>query len=492
MCITATIRDAEFFRTTETQRFFRGCATSSVCPTIGEQTFSMDLGSVSVLASARCCDTDDCNVENLPAPDPQTDNGGRCFICFPGQSECQSVFPCAGVEDRCFQGEASSGSGSNPAFGCISQTVCDAAPDLGDFTLLDNIGQFTSGPTCCQGHFCNDGTISRRTTAAAPTTTPLQCLSCSDDSCSSPVSVPCSAETMCITATIRDAEVGQAEIQRFFRGCATSSVCPTIGERTFSMDSGSASVLASARCCDTDDCNVENLPAPDPQTENGGICFICLPGQSECQGRSLCEGVEDRCFEGDASSGSGSNPAFGCISQTVCDAAPDLGDFTLLDNIGPFTSGPTCCQGDRCNVRPISLRTTTAAPTTTPQPTPTTPEPTPESTPTTPEPTTSTEQGKLPPLRLFRLKQKLLRQQRLLRKQQRKLLGQLRLARQKHQQLVRQQQLLDRLQLVQKGQQQLQRHLQGVRQQQRQLLRHQRRLRQQQQKLIRQLQVLCQ
>ncbi|XP_029939766.1 uncharacterized protein LOC115382205 isoform X4 [Salarias fasciatus] len=492
MCITATIRDAELGQA-DTERFFRGCATSSVCPTIGEQTFSMDLGVASVLASARCCDTDDCNVENLPAPDAQTDNGGQCFACFPGQSDCQLRFSCAGVEDRCFEGEASSSSGNFPTFGCISQTVCDAAPDLGDFTLLDNIGQFTSGPTCCQGNLCNDGTISLTTTAAAPTTTPLQCLSCSDDSCSSPVSVPCSAETMCITATIRDAEFFRTtETQRFFRGCATSSVCPTIGEQTFSMDLGSVSVLASARCCDTDDCNVENLPAPDPQTDNGGRCFICFPGQSECQSVFPCAGVEDRCFQGEASSGSGSNPAFGCISQTVCDAAPDLGDFTLLDNIGPFTSGPTCCQGDRCNVRPISLRTTTAAPTTTPQPTPTTPEPTPESTPTTPEPTTSTEQGKLPPLRLFRLKQKLLRQQRLLRKQQRKLLGQLRLARQKHQQLVRQQQLLDRLQLVQKGQQQLQRHLQGVRQQQRQLLRHQRRLRQQQQKLIRQLQVLCQ
>ncbi|XP_029938454.1 mucin-5AC-like [Salarias fasciatus] len=368
MCITATIIDAGVGQA-GIQRFFRGCATSSVCPTTGERTFSMDSGSASVLASARCCDTDDCNVENLPAPDEQTDNGGTCFICLPGQSECQSTSFCEGVEDQCFEGDESSGSGSNPSFGCISQTVCDAAPDLGDFTLLENIGPFTSGPICCQGDNCNDGTISTRTTTAAPTTTPqptttpaptttpqptttpaptttpqptttpaptttpqptttpaptttnaptttpqptptettlstttpapLQCLSCSDDSCSSPVSVPCSAETMCITATIIDAGVAQAGIQRFFRGCATSSVCPTIGERTFSMDSGSASVLASARCCDTDDCNVENLPAPDEQTDNGGTCFICLPGQSECRSTSFCEGVEDQCFEGD-------------------------------------------------------------------------------------------------------------------------------------------------------------------------------------------------
>ncbi|CAN9500825.1 unnamed protein product [Ophioblennius macclurei] len=125
-----------------------------------------------------------------------------------------------------------------------------------------------------------------------------QCLTCSDDSCSSTTSLTCSSETMCLSATILDGGTGQPETQRVFKGCATSSVCPTTGDRTFSLDSVSSSVLASARCCDTDDCNGETLPAPNPQTDSGEDCFFCFPGQTDCQNILNCEGVEDRCFGG--------------------------------------------------------------------------------------------------------------------------------------------------------------------------------------------------
>ncbi|CAN9514680.1 unnamed protein product [Ophioblennius macclurei] len=251
MCITASI-EATSIGLDSTERIFKGCATSSMCPNTGNRTFSADAGIANVLASALCCDTDDCNGDTLPLPTRQPDNGGQCFICSPGESSCSSIRSCEGEEDRCFEGSVRRESGILPVFGCMSQSACDAAPDLQIFPLLQNFGTINSGPTCCQGDLCNNGMIE---TPSPTTPTPLQCLSCSDDSCSSTTSQTCSSETMCITATIRGRTDGQEPTERIYKSCATSTVCPIMGPRTFAMNAGYASVLVSATCCSTVDCN---------------------------------------------------------------------------------------------------------------------------------------------------------------------------------------------------------------------------------------------
>ncbi|XP_029939352.1 uncharacterized threonine-rich GPI-anchored glycoprotein PJ4664.02-like isoform X2 [Salarias fasciatus] len=383
MCITATAALA-IFGQNPSQPIFRGCAPSSLCPTTGNRTFSVNVGLASALVSARCCNTDDCNSEALPAPNIQSapPNGRECLSCFPGRY-CSFPQPCRGVEDFCFNGIVFDGSRLIQVAGCISRNTCEAASVVKRLPFLQNIGNFTSGPTCCEGDLCNafTTTTAMTTTAAVTpssnvrTTTPtsaatteapsvgaLQCLSCTDSACLPTQSVTCSSETMCITATAALVIFGQNSSQPIFRGCAPSSLCPTTGNRTFSVNVGLASALVSARCCNTDDCNSEALPAPNIQLAlpNGRECLSCFPGRY-CSFPQPCRGVEDFCFNGIVLNGSRAIQVAGCISRNTCEAASVVKRLPFLQNIGNFTSGPTCCEGDLCNAFTTTTAMTTTA-----------------------------------------------------------------------------------------------------------------------------------
>ncbi|XP_037835158.1 uncharacterized protein LOC119617635 isoform X3 [Kryptolebias marmoratus] len=104
----------------------------------------------------------------------------------------------------------------------------------------------------------------------SPTTTPgsttsttpapsLQCVSCTDPECTSTELVTCDSGSMCITASIQANLTGTAE-QRIYMDCAPSALCPTTGNRNFSVNLGFSSATASALCCNTSNCNSETLP----------------------------------------------------------------------------------------------------------------------------------------------------------------------------------------------------------------------------------------
>uniref|UniRef100_A0A8C5HR84 UPAR/Ly6 domain-containing protein n=1 Tax=Gouania willdenowi TaxID=441366 RepID=A0A8C5HR84_GOUWI len=116
-----------------------------------------------------------------------------------------------------------------PVAGCTSTDVCEIAPLHGVLPFMEEVGNLTSGPTCCGTDNCNDFTE------------PLQCLSCTDSSCFSPVSVNCSSETMCITASIK------------------GSLCLFSGTFKFSTDVVASYKIIDAECCDTNNCNSETL-----------------------------------------------------------------------------------------------------------------------------------------------------------------------------------------------------------------------------------------
>ncbi|XP_034444141.1 phospholipase A2 inhibitor and Ly6/PLAUR domain-containing protein-like [Hippoglossus hippoglossus] len=119
----------------------------------------------------------------------------------------------------------------------------------------------------------------------------LLCQTCTNPSCSTTVPLTCSSG-MCITASIQG--------QQIYKACAPSSLCPATGSQTFSFNLGVLSVLASAKCCNTDNCNSANLPAPAAVSANGLQCFFCNPITSQCNSLVQCKGTEDRCFEASA------------------------------------------------------------------------------------------------------------------------------------------------------------------------------------------------
>ncbi|XP_035998699.1 cell wall integrity and stress response component 4-like [Fundulus heteroclitus] len=173
---------------------------------------------------------------------------------------------------------------------------------------MENVGSITSGPTCCSTSLCNDPravttastvlttTTRAQTTTAAPTTTTgaLRCLTCTDRACSSTVSVTCGSETMCITTSILASSSGETD-QQIYKGCALSSVCPSSGSQTFSVNLGFQRAIASAECCNTDDCNSQTPSLPGPQYLSGLQCVVCDPTPSQCQSPTAYSGDGGNC-----------------------------------------------------------------------------------------------------------------------------------------------------------------------------------------------------
>ncbi|XP_038133974.1 phospholipase A2 inhibitor and Ly6/PLAUR domain-containing protein-like [Cyprinodon tularosa] len=123
----------------------------------------------------------------------------------------------------------------------------------------------------------------------------LQCITCTDPSCSISVSQPCGSETMCITANIRGTQNGVTGTQ-IYKACAPPSLCPATGSQTFSVNLGLQSAIASAECCNTDNCNSQTLTSPPPQSVNSLQCIVCNPFTSECATPITCLGPETNCM----------------------------------------------------------------------------------------------------------------------------------------------------------------------------------------------------
>ncbi|XP_028299416.1 extracellular matrix protein A-like [Gouania willdenowi] len=333
MCITASILDISALDSSSELRLFKGCASSSLCSSTGSKTFSVSLGHNRRLTSAECCDMDNCNSQTLPSPtSPQSENGLRCFFCYAGR--CDVSIDCQGEENRCFQGNDMVG---NPIRGCASANVCQPARINGKLPFFEDLGELQGGTTCCDTNDCNDGT---------PQAEGLQCLSCTDSTCSTVESVTCSTETMCITASsiFENRTVPSTELS-FFKGCASSSLCSSTGPKTFSVDLGLSGRFISAECCDTHNCNSQTLPSPTPpQSTNGLQCFFC--GFGQCHIIVDCQGEEDRCIQGNGISG---NPIRGCASANVCQPAQIDRGLPFFEHLAELTCGTTCCDTDLCN-----------------------------------------------------------------------------------------------------------------------------------------------
>uniref|UniRef100_UPI001CD8DD2E phospholipase A2 inhibitor and Ly6/PLAUR domain-containing protein-like n=1 Tax=Solea senegalensis TaxID=28829 RepID=UPI001CD8DD2E len=139
--------------------------------------------------------------------------------------------------------------------------------------------------------------------ALSSTAGALLCQTCTDDDCTSTVPLTCDTETMCITAAITAVSSGTPGTQ-IFKACASSSLCPVTGSQTFSVNLGVSSAIASATCCDSDNCNSATLSFPTTPSPNSLLCYVCDPATSLCTTSLTCYGTEDRCFQASRESSS--------------------------------------------------------------------------------------------------------------------------------------------------------------------------------------------
>ncbi|XP_015239071.1 PREDICTED: phospholipase A2 inhibitor subunit gamma B-like [Cyprinodon variegatus] len=261
MCITARILGTQSGATAT--QIYKACASSSLCPATGSSSFSVNMGLQSAVADAVCCNTDNCNSQTLSIPPTRTPNSLQCIVCDPTTFQCNTPITCKGEENNCFTAFVTDGTKRFPAMGCVSPNACAAASNLGGLPFMHNF-RIVRGPECCTTSLCNVPTTAPQTTPTAQSTTTaeiaggLQCLTCTDEACLSTVSVTCCSEIMCITAVMLATSSG-ATNQQIYKGCASSSLCPRTGSHTYSINLGFQSAIASAECCNTDNCNSQTL-----------------------------------------------------------------------------------------------------------------------------------------------------------------------------------------------------------------------------------------
>ncbi|XP_028299662.1 mucin-17-like [Gouania willdenowi] len=332
MCLTASIQAGS--PGNETLRLYRNCASTETCPTADIEQFSINLGGKQIQANVRCCGSNACNGQSLPAIASQPSNGFKCLGCQPETPTCKSSVDCTGDENVCFS--------TTTINGCGSANLCASTEKLNALPLKDYLEGSLSSPTC----------------EPATTTTPneLFCQSCADPSdplCSNELSERCSSETMCVTSYVR-VNTNRVQSVHIYKGCATSSQCPATGSQTYSLNGGSYSALGLVECCDTSNCNSISLSVPASLPVNGRQCHICIPGTTICTFKIRCRGDESRCFQATANSPSGSSTLLGCTSSNVCDDAAGLGTLLQMIDTYPINGTPTCCDGNLCNVFPLT------------------------------------------------------------------------------------------------------------------------------------------
>ncbi|KAK7888748.1 hypothetical protein WMY93_024308 [Mugilogobius chulae] len=248
MCLVATVQ-ASGPASSLSSWVVKTCADSSLCPAAGTQTFSFNTGQSNVLAQTTAAHlqtaTKTFQQVRLPAAPPAGSN--KCYSCDPETETCRTPITCNSLETNCFSSSAvASDSRQVPVYGCASPNTCLSSSALDALGLLSHYGRISGPLSCCRGDNCN----------APPTLKPPPTSAGESRSASHPVH-----DLVKVRVRIRFYEGvksyglrGRSSV-RVLKSCADSSVCPRVGSQTFSLNSGTSSVLTQASCCDRHNCN---------------------------------------------------------------------------------------------------------------------------------------------------------------------------------------------------------------------------------------------
>ncbi|XP_041648117.1 phospholipase A2 inhibitor and Ly6/PLAUR domain-containing protein-like [Cheilinus undulatus] len=99
----------------------RSCVPPSLCEAQNQIISSTYYGRT-VAAAVRCCNTDDCNNEDITYPDV-TPNGLQCIRC--DTPTCNEMENCTGAQDHCYNNTFTVGNVPQTVFGCGSANMCE-------------------------------------------------------------------------------------------------------------------------------------------------------------------------------------------------------------------------------------------------------------------------------------------------------------------------------------------------------------------------------
>ncbi|KAJ0065703.1 hypothetical protein NL108_016781 [Boleophthalmus pectinirostris] len=150
---------------------YKGCASASVCTAAGSEFISYNYGPNTYAVNTTCCDTDNCNENHSIVAPPV--GSLQCYSCDPSSYECTANVSC-NTQEVCGQAVDDRYNPSRPFYGCVSENLCNNP------TLSQRYFGFSTSVSCCSTSHCNVPDLG------------IQCLSCTDSSCSSQRSVTCS------------------------------------------------------------------------------------------------------------------------------------------------------------------------------------------------------------------------------------------------------------------------------------------------------------
>uniref|UniRef100_A0A3B1IXS7 Urokinase plasminogen activator surface receptor-like n=1 Tax=Astyanax mexicanus TaxID=7994 RepID=A0A3B1IXS7_ASTMX len=121
------------------------------------------------------------------------------------------------------------------------------------------------------------------------------------------------------------------------KGCAANAGQCITG----SLNLGVVRTTVNSRCCSTDLCNSQSVPALTKKSLNGRKCYTCV--DDICTGSVSCEGDEDHCISGTADAGGVRMTVKGCASRSYC-----VSPASSILAAG-ISGGVSCCNSDLCN-----------------------------------------------------------------------------------------------------------------------------------------------
>lgn len=151
----------------------------------------------------------------------------------------------------------------------------------------------------------------------------LQCHVCGNEECSNTTLVTCPIlSTVCISVTAV-AVTDSVSTVRVNKNCSSVLACvtPLNTPTEWSVNRGFAKTAFNQLCCMSDSCNLPTLAAPN-LLANGKECLSCASEADSqagtCNTTLACAGVEDACFQGNATVNSTQVRRLGCITRNLC------------------------------------------------------------------------------------------------------------------------------------------------------------------------------
>ncbi|KAI4879259.1 hypothetical protein NFI96_003947 [Prochilodus magdalenae] len=234
----------------------------------------------------------------------------QCYQCIPGQNGA-----CTDTEidcpDQCASGTVLVSVGVQQHK--LSAKNCTAAEECINGSLNLGLVKATINTKCCNTDLCNNQTV-----PVLPFGAPngKKCYTCTNNECTGTVNCE-GDEDRCISAialrcyqctsngsktctntqtdcpdqcgsTTTLTHVGGKQQELVVKGCAAAEECVN-----GSLNLGTLKTTINTKCCNTDLCNNQTLPALPFGSTNRKKCYTCT--KNDCTRTLNCEGDEDRC-----------------------------------------------------------------------------------------------------------------------------------------------------------------------------------------------------